>query len=65
MMLSRMLARRRQLPDDPQAAFTSMVSLPPLVNRACDWVMRLDEMLLRTGASLPFGGSLLVVARKA
>ena len=65
MMLSRMLARRRQLPADPEAAFTSMVSLPPLVNRACDWVMRLDEMLPRTGASLPFGGSLLVVARKA
>ena len=65
MMLSRMLARRRQLPADPQTAFTSLVSLPPLVNRACDWVMRLDEMILRTGASLPFGGSLLAVARKA
>jgi SAM-dependent methyltransferase len=65
MMLSRLLARRRPLPADPQAAFTSLVSLPPPVNRACDWLMRLDEMVLRTGASLPFGGSLLAVARKA
>jgi SAM-dependent methyltransferase len=65
MMLSRLLARRRQLPADPQKAFTSVVSLPPLVNRGCDWIMRLDEMALRTGASLPVGGSLLAVARKA
>jgi len=40
------------------------VSLPPTVNAVFDAVMRLDEALIGQGWSLPFGGSLLAVARK-
>jgi len=37
---------------------------PADVNGACDWLMRVDEAAMRQGVSLPFGGSLLAVARK-
>ena len=42
-----------------------MVTLPSAANRLCDWVIRIDELSLRAGISLPFGGSLLIVARKS
>jgi SAM-dependent methyltransferase len=65
MAASRLLARTRPTQPDTRKAFASQVTLPPAANRLCDWVMRLDELALRAGLSLPFGGSLLVVARKA
>lgn len=65
MMLSRLLERRKTLPADPKEAFASLVALPAFANRVCDRIMRIDELILRMGASLPFGGSLLAVARKA
>jgi SAM-dependent methyltransferase len=64
MAASRLLARRRKAPLDRKAAFASEVKLSPGANRLCDWIMRADELALRAGVSLPFGGSLLVVARK-
>jgi hypothetical protein len=39
--------------------------LPVAMNIVFDWISRIDEALLKRGVSLPFGGSLLVVARKA
>jgi SAM-dependent methyltransferase len=65
MAASRLLARRRTPADDRKEAFAAEVTLPAAANRVCDWVMRIDEMALRSGLSLPFGGSLLVVARRA
>jgi len=44
--------------------FQQEVSFPPIVNRVFDGVMRVDETLIRLGVSLPFGGSLVAVARK-
>ena len=64
MAASRLAARLRPAPSDPKAAFTAEVSLPAAANRLCDRIMRLDESALRAGISLPFGGSLLAVARK-
>jgi len=64
MAASRLLARTRAARPDVKEAFTSEVTLPPAAERLCDWVMRIDELALRAGISLPFGGSLLVVARK-
>ena len=49
---------------DTKADFESQVALPPALNAAFDWISRIDETLLRAGASLPFGGSLLAVARR-
>jgi len=64
MMLSRALDRGRGLPADATADFASRVDLPRPVNTAFDWIMRIDEAALRLGATLPFGGSLLAVARR-
>jgi SAM-dependent methyltransferase len=65
MAASRLLSRMRPAQADIRKAFASEVTLPPVANRLCDWVMRIDEGALNAGISLPFGGSLLVVARKA
>jgi SAM-dependent methyltransferase len=65
MVASRLLSRARRAPGDRKAAFTSEVILSPAANRVCDWIMRVDELALRAGLSLPFGGSLLIVARKS
>ena len=64
MAASRLLARTRATKSDTKAAFASQVTLSAAANRFCDLVMRIDELALRAGVSLPFGGSLLVVARK-
>jgi SAM-dependent methyltransferase len=47
-----------------RAEFEFHVDLPDPLNRLFDWVMRIDEALLKAGLSLPFGGSLLAVARR-
>ena len=65
MAASRLLARIRPAQADAREAFASQVTLPPAANRLFDRVMRVDELALRAGLSLPFGGSLLAVARKA
>jgi len=65
MAASRLLSRIRKRSSDRKEAFTSEVVLPPAVNRVCDWVMRADEAMVGAGVSLPFGGSLLAVARKS
>ena len=64
MAASRLLSRKRPV-GDVKEAFASEVTLSPAANRACDWIMRIDESALRAGLSLPFGGSLLAVARTA
>jgi SAM-dependent methyltransferase len=66
MTASRLLTRaRRRAVEDTRGAFAAEVVLPAAANQICDWVMRLDELALRAGVSLPFGGSLLVVARRS
>jgi SAM-dependent methyltransferase len=57
------LSRLRQDPAkyDPQREF----AVHPVVNRLLGIAMRLEVGLVRTGVSLPVGGSLLVVARRA
>ena len=64
MMASRMLSRLRSHSTDTRQEFASEVSLPAPLNTLFDVVMRLDEALIGSGVSLPFGGSLLVVARR-
>jgi SAM-dependent methyltransferase len=65
MFVSRLLDRKA---DDASAsdgvALENRVTFPLLVNRLFDLVMRIDEMLIRLGLLLPFGGTLVVVARK-
>jgi SAM-dependent methyltransferase len=64
MVASRVLGRLRKPAGDEKQQFASEVTLPALVNRLFDLVMRVEELALRRRISLPFGGSLLVVARR-
>jgi len=65
MAASRLLGRGKSGHGSGEEALAAQLTLPPLVNRVFDWIMRLDELALRAGVSLPFGGSLLAVARKS
>jgi len=64
MAASRLLSKARAHSADTRKEFESEVSLPGPLNAVFDVVMRVDEALIGTGRSLPFGGSLLAVARK-
>ena len=63
MLLTRLRPRRRRPSGDIKAEFAEWVILPGPLNRLCDWISRLDEAILKCGVTLPFGGSLLAVAR--
>jgi SAM-dependent methyltransferase len=66
MLLSRMLDRRHASVDDSCATdLESRVKLPSVINWIFNKLMYVDECLIRWSVSLPVGGSLLVVARKA
>ncbi len=63
MLVSRLLDRGRKA----SAAGSDLdrrVRFNPVVNRVFDAVMRIDEWLIRRRASLPWGGTLLLIARK-
>jgi 2-polyprenyl-3-methyl-5-hydroxy-6-metoxy-1,4-benzoquinol methylase len=45
-------------------ALKKRVHFPDFLNRIFDYFMRIDEFLIRMGISLPFGGTLVVVAKK-
>jgi SAM-dependent methyltransferase len=61
MMLSRMLKRLPKANDDPIAELRTGGRL---VNLVLGLVMSVERMFIRLGITLPFGGSLLLVARK-
>jgi 2-polyprenyl-3-methyl-5-hydroxy-6-metoxy-1,4-benzoquinol methylase len=64
MLIARLFGRkyRDSLQDD--SVFEKMVTFPRIINFCFDLVMRIDEALIRCGISLPFGGTLIVVAEK-
>jgi SAM-dependent methyltransferase len=64
MALSRLRDRRKAPSTDSTKDFSDRVDLPRPINTLFDWIMRIDEAALKLGATLPFGGSLLVVARR-
>lgn len=64
MAASRMLSNARAHSSDTRKEFESEVSLPAPLNAVFDLIMRVDEALIGLGMSLPFGGSLLAVARR-
>lgn len=65
LMLASRLRPRRKAEAAESAQFQAEVQLPPVLNAVFDRVMRVDEAAIRAGLSLPFGGTLLAVARKA
>jgi len=64
MVASRFLDRGSGQAADATAEFADRVTLPGPLNTLFDWIMRVDETILRLGATLPFGGSLITVARR-
>jgi SAM-dependent methyltransferase len=64
MLASRLLDRKRDEAESDEKALERRVRLPTVLNRLFDFVMRIDEVIIGMGLSLPFGGTLVVVARK-
>ena len=64
MLASRLLNSGKGRPGNVKAEFSEWVALPRPLNRLFDWMTRLDEAALKLGLTLPFGGSLLTVARR-
>jgi SAM-dependent methyltransferase len=58
------LSRRRKPATSGDAVDCTELSLPPVLDRVMELAMRLDELLIAAGASLPAGGSLLMVAER-
>jgi SAM-dependent methyltransferase len=63
MAVARLRDRSRQM-SVARADFEFQVDLPAPLNTLFDWIMRIEEVLLKARISLPFGGSLLAVARR-
>ena len=64
MLISRIFDKSRELSQTDEEALEKRVKFPNVLNWIFDLFMRIDEALIRLGISLPFGGTLVVVARK-
>lgn len=64
MAIARLLDRPNKDQDSNSTGFEERVGFPKTINWIFDKLMRIDEALIERGISLPFGGSLLVVAHK-
>lgn len=64
MLISRMLDRERDQSHPEEVEFEKRVKFSKMLNGIFDFFMRFDEALIRLRFSLPFGGTLVVVARK-
>ncbi|OHB69704.1 MAG: hypothetical protein A2W23_10265 [Planctomycetes bacterium RBG_16_43_13] len=63
MLVSRLIYRKRK-EQATVAEFNQQVRFNPIINRIFDWIMRIDEAMIARRWSLPWGGTLLVVAQK-
>lgn len=64
MLISRIFESKFN-PDIPvQKALKKKATFNPIINKIFDVLMRFDEVLIKNNVSLPFGGTLIVVARK-
>lgn len=64
MMLSRLFDKGRDKSQSDKYALEKRVRFPRILNAILNVFMRVDEGLIKLGISLPFGGTLVVVARK-
>ena len=63
MFLSRLRWKKKSIDQQIEYSYDEL-RLNPVVNVIFDLIMRLDELLIRLGMSLPCGGSMIVVAKK-
>jgi 2-polyprenyl-3-methyl-5-hydroxy-6-metoxy-1,4-benzoquinol methylase len=64
MLISRLIDKLKSNPNISSNELASKVIFSKLLNWFFDIIMRIDEFLIQKGFSLPFGGTLLVVAHK-
>jgi hypothetical protein len=64
MLVSRLFDKGRDNSQSDERALEKRVKFSGVLNTFFDFFMRIDEWLIKIGASLPFGGTLVVVARK-
>ena len=64
MLISRIFDKRRDQTQSDEVALEKRVKFPNVLNGIFDLFMRIDEALIRLSISLPYGGTLVVVARK-
>ena len=64
MLVSRLFDRKLKPTADDGQALDRRVRFSGFTNALFDAVMRIDEFLIRLGLSLPFGGTLVLVAKK-
>jgi len=64
MAISRILDKKRDQSQTEKTGLEKRVKFSHVMNWIFDLFMRIDEALIRLGISLPFGGTLVVVARK-
>ena len=65
MLISRLLDKKQDKSMSDHSALGKMVKFPIWLNHFFDLFMRVDELLIKLGLSLPFGGTLLVIAKKS
>lgn len=65
MLITRMLDKGSYQSKSDEVALEKRVKFSTTLNWILDRFMRIDEALIRLGISLPFGGTLVVVARKS
>lgn len=64
MLISRIFDRRRDQSNFDEDALEKRVKFSNVLNWVFDHLMRIDEAFIKLGISLPFGGTLVVVAKK-
>lgn len=64
MLVSRILDKGQDRSEASEAELEKRVKFSGILNTVFDVFMRIDEALIRLGFSLPFGGTLVAVARK-
>jgi len=64
MLISRLMDKSRAHLNSDEQELEKRVMFPGFIDKAFDLVMRFDEYLIRMGVELPFGGTLIVIARK-
>lgn len=64
MLVSRLVEKLRSSHGKQKKDFEKQIRFNPFLNATLNFAMRIDEWLLRMRISLPFGGTLLLVAKK-
>jgi SAM-dependent methyltransferase len=60
MFISRLLQRKQMSSPDGLGEF----NIPPLVNRVCEWILRIELWFVRRGINFPIGGSRVIIVQK-